>query len=59
MSKQPPGMEMLAMRIREADPVASRDYIRGFVHGATCDRDVMLSALAFAVAEMLDDRGDA
>jgi hypothetical protein len=52
-------MEMLAMRIREADPVASRDYIRGFVHGATCDRDVMLSALAFAVAEMLDDRGDA
>ena len=59
MRKQPPGMEMLAMRIREADPVASREYIRGFVHGAACDRDVMLSALAFAVAEMLEDKGNA
>jgi len=54
MSKQPPGMEMLAMKIREADVGASKDYIRGFVHGASCDRDVMLSALAFAVAEMIE-----
>jgi hypothetical protein len=58
MSKQPPGMEMLAMKIREADVDASRDYVRGFVAGASCDRDVMLSALAFVVAEMLEE-GDA
>ncbi len=55
MSKQPQGMEMLAMKIREADSDAAREYIRGFVHGAVCDRDVMISALAFAVADMLGD----
>jgi len=55
MSKQPPGMEMLAMKIREADRNAARQYIRGFVHGAVCDRDVMLSALAFAVSDMIGE----
>jgi hypothetical protein len=52
MSKQPPGMEMLAMKIRDGDHAAAHEYIRGFVHGATCDRDVMMSALAFVVADM-------
>jgi hypothetical protein len=55
MSKQPPGMEMLAMKIREGDPEAARQYIRGFVYGAVCDRDVMMSALAFAVADMIGE----
>ena len=56
MRKQPPGMEMLAMKVREADVEASRDYIQGFVHGATCDRDVMMSALTFVVADMMGDK---
>ena len=55
MSKQPPGMEMLAMKIREGDTDAARDYVNGFVHGAACDRDVMMSALAFVVAGMMGD----
>ena len=54
-TKQPPGMEMLAMKIREGDHAAARDYIRTFVLGASCDRDVMLSALAFAVADLMED----
>jgi hypothetical protein len=55
MSKQPPGMEMLAMKIREGDADSAREYIKGFVHGAICDRDVMVSALAFAVWEMIGE----
>jgi hypothetical protein len=54
-TKQPPGMEMLAMKIREGDHAAAREYIRTFVLGASCDRDVMLSALAFAVADLMGD----
>ena len=53
-TKQPPGMEMLAMKIREGDHAAAHQYIRGFVHGASCDRDVMLSALAFAIADLTE-----
>jgi hypothetical protein len=55
MSKQPPGMEMLAMKIRQGDQDAAREYIKGFVHGAVCDREVMVSALAFAVWEMIGE----
>jgi len=54
MSKQPPGREMLAMKIREGDHAAARDYILAFVLGASCDRDVMLSALAFVVSDLVE-----
>jgi len=58
VSKQPQGMEMLAMKIREGDGKAAREYIRAFRYGCVCDRDVMLSALAFAIHDMIGEDGE-
>ena len=58
MTKQPPGMTMLTMRVREGEVSAAREYLKGFGHGAVADRDVLLQALTVLIMD-LDAAGQA